>query len=61
MSSEHDPNRWRYATHESGVVVASCGCGVRAEGDSIETAERALSVHVRAAGVASRAERGGVS
>ncbi len=61
MTTDHDPNRWRYTAHESGVVVASCGCGVRAEGESTEAAERALSVHVRAAGVASRAERGGVA
>lgn len=61
LTGQHEPNRWRYVTHESGVVVASCPCGVRAEGDSMEAAERGLSAHVRAAGVASRAERGGVS
>lgn len=61
MTTVHDPNEWRYARHESGVVVVSCGCGVRAEGDDLEAAEEALSVHVRAAGVASRAERGGVA
>lgn len=61
MTAEHDPNRWRYTEHESGPVVVSCGCGVRAEGETVESAEQALSVHVRAAGVASRAERGGVA
>lgn len=61
MTGQHDPNRWQYTCNDSGPVVVSCGCGMRAEGDTVVAAERALSVHVRAAGVASLAERGGVS
>lgn len=65
MTTEHDPNRWRYSwpLDEEGrrYVVLTCPCGVSAAGESREDAEQALSAHVQAVGTSYRVARGGVA